>query len=514
MQNQQALWLSPADQTRLAAFKAYAVHHPLLEDVDARLTQALLEPAGFAHVLVYGPSGVGKTTMLRLIASRAPTLFTQLAPQSDVSNWRFAHGSPALPPQPLLVLQARPPDGGTFHRADYYRSALTQLGETYYQQWSLVDIQAEQTWETKTKSRGRGATAQFHDAPELRRALEEAIARRGVRAVIIDEAQHLMKVASGAKLLDQLDWLKSMTNLTGVVPALIGTYDLLDFRNLNGQAARRGQDVHFPRYQFQHEAYRRAFQGALHSLLQHILLDVDRQDLMNHWFYCYERSIGCVGILKDWLVRAVASALHAGIRRLTRVHLEQHALSNAQCERMAADANAAEQKLHYTESSREHLWTLLGMSGAPMNEATSTGAEPQTRTVPPTTAQEPTAQAAAGRVGQRAPRRDPVGDLTSEEQQARCSFAGAIELSPERIAQTAVAKVACPVCGALRTLRPQGHTTIFPSHPKRLKHPPRAEVRWIRRGTVWELSDKQAQTRTAGQGGSMATMSKKEAKHR
>lgn len=486
MPDHSAGWLSPDDQARLAAFKAYAVNHPLLEDVDARLTQALLEPAGFAHVLVYGPSGVGKTTMLRQIASRAPALFTHLAPQRDASNWRFARGSPALPPQPLLILEARPPDGGTFNRADYYRSALTQLGEAYYQQWSLVDIQADQTWETKTRSKGRGTTAQFHDSPELRRAMEEAMARRGVRAVIIDEAQHLMKVASGAKLLDQLDWLKSMSNMTGVVHVLIGTYDLLDFRNLNGQAARRGQDLHFPRYQFQHEPDRRAFQGALHSLLQQIPLEVDRQYLMNHWFYCYERSIGCVGVLKDWLVRSVANALHAGIRTLTLAHLEQQALSNAQCERMAADANAAEQKLHYTQSNREHLWQLLGMSGVTVNNGTNVAATQQDH-MSSTVAHTSTAQATAGRVGQRAPRRDPVGDLTPEEQPARCPFAGAIELSPERMAHTAVAKVECPACGALRTLHPQGHTTVFPSHPKRLKRPPHEEIRWIKRDSLWEL---------------------------
>jgi len=71
------------------------------------------------------------------------------------------------------------------------------------------------------------------------------MAQRGVHAVIVDEGQHLVKVSSGAKLLDQLDWIKSMTNMTGVVHVLVGTYDLLDFRNLNGQAARRGHDIHF-----------------------------------------------------------------------------------------------------------------------------------------------------------------------------------------------------------------------------------------------------------------------------
>ena len=138
-------------------------------------------------------------------------------PSEASTQWRYPQGNPALPSHPLLVLEARPPDGLTFNRAGYYRSALTQLGEAYYKQWSLVDINVDQSWETKTRSKSQGRAAQFNDSQELRRALEEAISRRGVRAVIVDEAQHLMKVSSGAKLLDQLDWIKSMTNVTGVV---------------------------------------------------------------------------------------------------------------------------------------------------------------------------------------------------------------------------------------------------------------------------------------------------------
>lgn len=115
-----------------------------------------------------------------------------------------------------------------FNRADYYRTALKLLGEPFYERRTLVDIDTEQTWEKKGRSRSK--TNQFNDSPELRHALEETMTRRGVRAVILDEAQHLMKIGSGAsggKLLDQLDWIKSMTNVTGVLHILIGTYELL-----------------------------------------------------------------------------------------------------------------------------------------------------------------------------------------------------------------------------------------------------------------------------------------------
>ena len=202
------------------------------------------------------------------------------------------------------------------------------------------------------------------EKPELRLALEEALARREVRAVILDEAQHLMKVGSGrgaGKLLDQLDWIKSMTNVTGVLHILIGTYELLNFQNLSGQASRRGLEVHFPRYLFQHEQDRLDFQGVLLALLKQVPLDTDIETLMQQWFYFYERSIGCVGVLKDWLIRTVAATLHDGGDTLSLEKLSEHALQVGQCERMAIDAIEGEQKLGYMASRREQLWSLLQM---------------------------------------------------------------------------------------------------------------------------------------------------------
>ena len=38
----------------------------------------------------------------------------------------------------------------------------------------------------------------------------------------------------------------------------------------------------------------------------------DASDLVSNWEFLYERSLGCIGILKQWLVRAATVALHKG----------------------------------------------------------------------------------------------------------------------------------------------------------------------------------------------------------
>jgi len=487
--------LSLEAQTKLSTFKAYTVTHPLLEKTGTALIQALREPAGFAHVLLYGPTGVGKTTVLmHATAHLSPVFLSQRTlAQGSVSSLgtRALYQPEVRAPSPLLLLEARIPDGGTFNRADYYRTALVKLGEPFYGEYRVIDIHEGQTWETKTRTRGRAA--QFSDSGQLRHALEDAVVRHGVRAIIIDEAQHLMKVASGAKLLDQLEWLKSMSNTMGVVHVLVGTYDLLDLRNLSSQAARRGHDIHFPRYQFQQEADQIAFQRALRGLLEHIPLKNDLQDLMNHWYYFYERSIGCIGVLKDWLVRTVSDALHSGADRLELDRVTAHALSNAQCERMATDAAAAEHRLHYTESSREHLWSLLGMSVLEANQRdlsaqyqkdSSPGLQPGVK-VPETHP-----RSTRRRVGQRAPERDPVGTTVQAEKPKKCSFSGEVSLSLVQLQHAGIAKLQCPECSATWAARIRGDTVFFPSHPPRTTRMTQDISRWIKQEAGWTLYER------------------------
>src|SRR5207253_9483643 len=84
--------------------------------------------------------------------------------------------------------------------------------------------------------------------PDLRQIFEQCLQHRRPRAFIVDEAQHFKKMASGRRLLDQMDTLKSLASMTNTVHVLVGTYELLGLTNLSAQLSRRSLELHFPRY--------------------------------------------------------------------------------------------------------------------------------------------------------------------------------------------------------------------------------------------------------------------------
>src|SRR5215472_8269646 len=81
--------LEPAARARLEHFRAAIVEHSRLLQVEHDLLHAIWEPAGFAHVLVVGPTGVGKSTVLKRL----------------VKHWHEEVGSDA---GPLLVMETWP----------------------------------------------------------------------------------------------------------------------------------------------------------------------------------------------------------------------------------------------------------------------------------------------------------------------------------------------------------------------------------------------------------------------
>ena len=173
---------------------------------------------------------------------------------------------------------------------------------------------------------------------ELGYAVEQALRHRHPPVVFVDEAQHLARIASGRRLSDQLDVIKSIANRTETVHVLLGTYELLAFRNLSAQLSRRSVDLHFQRYRADSAEDRQVFHSVLLTFQKQLPFTKTETDLMTMWEFLYERSVGCVGILKEWLMRACVRAIKHGAATLSREHLEKTALSISQCEKILAES--------------------------------------------------------------------------------------------------------------------------------------------------------------------------------
>jgi hypothetical protein len=364
------------------------IKHPRLFDVYERVIQAIREPAGAGLIEVYGPSGVGKTT-LRLRVQRQ--LIETMQAELEQDPGRLA----------VVGLEAVAGESGDFNWRDFYKRMLRAMDEPLIERKMVYAAPG-----TPPPVSRSAVLSERAAAPELRHAVEQALRYRRPAAVLIDEAQHLKRIASGRRLLDQLDTLKSLASLTGVVHVLLGTYELLAMTNLSGQLNRRTIDVHFPRYHADRPDDVAAFQTVVRSLQQHLPIR-DVFELVERWEELYEGSVGCVGVLKDWLTRGLALALEQGGDTLTYAHLKAQALSRMKLLQMAREIKEGEERLAEPARAETELRALLGMGaedpGTGVGVVQSTGAPPSPGA---------TMRPARRRVGERKPTRDAVGGLS------------------------------------------------------------------------------------------------------
>jgi energy-coupling factor transporter ATP-binding protein EcfA2 len=360
---------------RLAHFQRYTVAHPRLIEAKEKLVTAIQNSEPNSLVFVFGPTGVGKTT-LRLKAEQILT--ADLRAELELDRGRLA----------VVSVEAVAPESGSFSWRDHFRRLLLQMNEPLieYKQ----DLQAG--FIMRSPARPKPTTGEY------RYGVEQALRFRRPVAVMIDEAQHLAKIASGRRLLDQLDVIKSIANQTQTVHVLYGTYDLLTFRNLNGQLSRRSIDVHFPRYRAECATDRKAFVSVLNSFAQQLPIP-DPPDLANDWEFLYERSVGCVGVLKQWLVRALSVALRKGESTLSRRNLESQAPSVAQADKIISEASEGEMRLMDTNEAASRLREQLGLAPHTHRQTPDDGKLPG----------QAMARRKGGRPGQRRPERDVVG---------------------------------------------------------------------------------------------------------
>lgn len=367
--------LEAEPEVRVAHFDRVSIAHPVLLGVDRALKEAILRATGGTILMVFGPAGAGKTTLL-----------------ARTEQWLLERAMPALRADrsrlSVIRVEAVTEGAPSFSWGDYYRRALMALEEP------LVDDKIDPIHRHRRVEEG---VRRFHrrraTIGDLRYGLEQALTYRRPTACLVDEAHHLAKIRSGRRLIDQMDCIKSLANLTGVPHVLVGSYGLLDLANLSGQLSRRSVLLHFRRYRGDDDSDVHAFQRAIWTFQRHLPLESE-PDLMAHWEYLMIHSVGCVGNLKDWLRRALHAALSGG-GALSYEHLEATALAPAQCRGIATEAWEGEQRLADGPESAAELRRLTGF-GATTKPAKPAKAPSRTRTGSKTP-------------GKRRPTRDRVG---------------------------------------------------------------------------------------------------------
>jgi hypothetical protein len=311
-------------------------------------------------------------------------------------------------PLPVILVETPAP----FTYREWYERVLRALDEPFIEEVIYREVGIPPNGKKATSGRGRASTKPLDEAPELRWAVEKALAKRRVLAICFDEAQHLMANGETKDLKRGWDWLKSLSNTTGVLFVLAGPYPLLKFRRVSSQAARRSTDVHFPRYQLDSPEDCSAFQGALLALLKQACRVVsgreakktELQTLMDHWPLFYRGCLGCVGVLKDWLICTVSAALRKGDARLTLERVREQELVEASLADMAADIVAGEQQVTLTSVDRSQLDSLLQIESSEKTPAQTSDGE----------AKPARPKRASTRPGTRKPKRDPVGESSSQ----------------------------------------------------------------------------------------------------
>jgi len=367
------------------AFMKMTMAHPHLNTAIEELIVTIDEAEQGEIIFLFGPTGSGKTTLAKSVKAKLDkNLKAELGNQRSIT--------------PVILNEAAFPDGQKFSWIEYYRRALKQLNEPLIEK-KIADIRCsvhadKETGEVITQEEVTVGRPPAGHA--LRMSFENALHFRKTKVLIIDEAQHIAKGFKAASIKDQQEYLKSLANLTETVIVLIGTYELLEFIDLSGQLARRGNEVHLPRYHFSTKCERQVFFNIVQSFLDKLPIP-HTLDLVSLIETFYIKSAGCVGILSTWIKKALKLAIRCDDPVLTQFHIEKKALSFRKLMIITKELEEGEAMLKTVANAEEIIRARLGILSPESQVVTSESVRPVITSK------------RKKRVGQRNPCRDRVG---------------------------------------------------------------------------------------------------------
>lgn len=380
----------------LEEFKKVVVQHARLEDVYEQMKDIYKEPDGERVCVLVGPTGVGKSKLVeRIHKDCLATYRTDMEQDAGII--------------PSILHRASSPTPRAGGRVDFdWKDAFIRILETANE----VLIRRKVVPKILIELDGEFIT-DIHGliVAELRRSLEQLMKNRKVRQLVIDEAGHIFVADMGKNYRLHFELVKSMAIEFQRPLILSGSFDLLRSTELNGQLNRRIKVIHFPRYtkndfDTSENRYGQSFRNALHTFLERIPIPKE-EGLIDNIDYFLMKSLGCMGLLKEWLERTLQLALKQDEPMISRALLEQSAIPNRRLKSILREIKFGEEMLQ--DVADEELAKELGLKATPSLSRKLPGGTDN--------AALPAQDGPKGklrrshRVGMRNPSRDPVGGM-------------------------------------------------------------------------------------------------------